>query len=121
MKKERYFDIKWVIILAIVAFLVVFQVFPLLYLIYRSFFTDGHFSLEGFKRIYSYSLNWTCLKKYTDYGRSVHGVWCASGIPVGHGWWAARIFTEKKIFPNPVRNHVYGSAFDWEPWPGCVC
>lgn len=50
------------IILAIVAFLVVFQVFPLLYLIYRSFFTDGHFSLEGFKRIYSYSLNWTCLK-----------------------------------------------------------
>lgn len=62
MKKERYFDIKWVIILAIVAFLVVFQVFPLLYLIYRSFFTDGHFSLEGFKRIYSYSLNWTCLK-----------------------------------------------------------
>lgn len=62
MKKERYFDIKWVIILAIVAFLVVFQVFPLLYLIYRSFFTDGHFSLEGFKRIYSYSLNWTCMK-----------------------------------------------------------
>jgi len=62
LKKERYFDIKWVIILAIVAFLVVFQVFPLLYLIYRSFFTDGHFSLEGFKRIYSYSLNWTCLK-----------------------------------------------------------
>lgn len=62
MKKERYFDIKWGIILAIVAFLVVFQVFPLLYLIYRSFFTDGHFSLEGFKRIYSYSLNWTCLK-----------------------------------------------------------
>ena len=62
MKKERYFDIKWVIILAIVAFLVVFQVFPLLYLIYRSFFTDGHFSLEGFKRIYSYSLYWTCLK-----------------------------------------------------------
>lgn len=62
LEKERYFDIKWVIILAIVAFLVVFQVFPLLYLIYRSFFTDGHFSLEGFKRIYSYSLNWTCLK-----------------------------------------------------------
>ncbi len=61
-EKRFYFDIKWFVILAIVAFLVIFQVLPLLYLIYRSFFADGGFSLEGFKRIYSYPLNWTCLK-----------------------------------------------------------
>ena len=61
-EKRFYFDIKWFVILAIVAFLVIFQVLPLLYLIYRSFFADGSFSLEGFKRIYSYPLNWTCLK-----------------------------------------------------------
>lgn len=60
--KRINFDIKWFIILAIVAFLVVFQVLPLLYLLYRSFFSTGSFSLEGFKRIYSYSLNWTSLK-----------------------------------------------------------
>ncbi|MCD7906952.1 MAG: iron ABC transporter permease [Clostridium sp.] len=61
-EKRFYFDIKWFVILAIVAFLVIFQVLPLLYLIYRSFFAGGSFSLEGFKRIYSYPLNWTCLK-----------------------------------------------------------
>lgn len=60
--KRINFDIKRFIILAIVAFLVVFQVLPLLYLLYRSFFSTGRFSLEGFKRIYSYSLNWTALK-----------------------------------------------------------
>ncbi len=63
MKRERrfVFDIKWVIILAIVAFLVIFQVLPLFYLLYRSFFATGKFSLEGFSRIYSYPLNWTSL------------------------------------------------------------
>ena len=61
-EKKYYFDIKWFVILAIVAFLVIFQVLPLVYLVYRSFFNSGSFSLEGFKRIYSYPLNWTCLK-----------------------------------------------------------
>lgn len=61
-EKKYYFDIKWFVILAIVAFLVIFQVLPLIYLVYRSFFAGGSFSLDGFKRIYSYPLNWTCLK-----------------------------------------------------------
>ena len=60
--KRFHFDIKWVFILVIVAFLLIFQVFPLIYLIIRSLFSSGHFSLEVFERIYSYSLNWTCLK-----------------------------------------------------------
>ena len=64
MKQERkkYFDIKWVFILSIVLFLLVFQVFPLVYLVVRTFFSTGRFSLDSFRRIYSYPLNWTCLK-----------------------------------------------------------
>lgn len=60
--KKFYFDIKWVIILSIVLFLLIFQVFPLIYLVIRAFFSTGKFSLEGFERIYSYALNWTALK-----------------------------------------------------------
>ena len=52
-----YFDVKWLIIGGIVAFLLIFQVFPLMYLIFRSFFSTGKFSLEAFKRVYTYSLN----------------------------------------------------------------
>lgn len=61
-QKKVYLDIKWVVILLIVAFLLVFQVLPLVYLLIRAFTVDGHFSLEGFKKIYTYALNWTCLK-----------------------------------------------------------
>jgi iron(III) transport system permease protein len=61
VKKESFFDYKWLIIGAIVLFMVVFQVFPLLYLLFRAFFSTGKFSLEAFRRVYSYSLNWDAL------------------------------------------------------------
>lgn len=61
-EKKTYFDIKWLFIFIIIAFLLIFQVFPLLYLVVRSFFPEGSFSLDGFKRIYSYAINWTALK-----------------------------------------------------------
>ena len=61
-ERKRYFDIKWLFIMAIVLFLLVFQVFPLVYLVIRTFFSSGRFSLDGFRRIYSYSLNWVSLK-----------------------------------------------------------
>ena len=60
-KKKFYFDVKWIIISAITLFLVVFEVFPLLYLVYRAFFPEGSFSLEAFARVYTYKLNWTAL------------------------------------------------------------
>ena len=62
MMKKFTFDIKWILIAGIIGFLLVFQVFPLVYLLFRAFFSTGHFSLESFARIYSYALNWTCLK-----------------------------------------------------------
>ena len=60
-KKKFYFAVKWIIISAIILFLVVFEVFPLLYLVYRAFFPEGSFSLEAFARVYTYKLNWTAL------------------------------------------------------------
>ena len=56
------FDFKWFIILAIVDFLLLFQLMPLIFTIVKAFFPDGHFSMETFRRLYSYSLNFDALK-----------------------------------------------------------
>ena len=61
-KKKFYFDVQWVIIIALVLFLLVFEVFPLLYLVYHAFFPAGSFSLEAFQRVYTYKLNWNALR-----------------------------------------------------------
>ena len=60
-RNKFHFDIKWIVIGGIVAFLIIFQVFPLIYLVFRSFFATGSFSLEAFKRVYTYPLNWDSL------------------------------------------------------------
>ena len=60
-EKKFCFDIKWLFIIAIVGFLLVFQVFPLIYLVIRAFISEGSFSLSSFERIYSVPLNWTCV------------------------------------------------------------
>ena len=61
-RRRFRFDIKWMFILVILAFLLVFLVLPLLYLLFRAFFINGSFTFDGVKRIYSYFLNWDCLK-----------------------------------------------------------
>ena len=48
--------------MGIVVFLFVFEVVPLFYLLFRSLFPKGSFSLESFQRVYTYDLNWTALK-----------------------------------------------------------
>ncbi len=52
-----HMDIKWVVILIIVDFLVVFQVLPLVYLVIKAFFPEGSFTFEVFKRLYTYPMN----------------------------------------------------------------
>lgn len=52
-----HMDIKWVVILIIVDFLVVFQVMPLIYLVIKAFFPEGAFTFEVFKRLYTYPMN----------------------------------------------------------------
>ena len=54
-------DFKWIVILLIVDFLLVYQILPLIYLIVKAFVPDGTFSLETFTRLYSYSMNWSAL------------------------------------------------------------
>ena len=61
MAKKYNIDIKWLVILIVVAFLVIFEVIPLSYLLIRSLFPKGSFSLDSFKRVYTYDLNWTAL------------------------------------------------------------
>ncbi len=56
------FDVKATLISAIVLFLLVFNVFPMCYLVFRSFFVKNGFTLEAFKRIYTYPLNWNALR-----------------------------------------------------------
>jgi len=58
----RNFDIKWIIIGVIVLYLLIFQVFPLLYLVFRAFFHTGYFSINGFIRVYSHPLNWIAIR-----------------------------------------------------------
>jgi len=47
-KTERKFriDIKWIIILSIIAFLLIFEVFPLLYLFVKSIFPKNSTSMD---------------------------------------------------------------------------
>ncbi len=51
-------DVKIVLIFAIVAFLVIFSVLPMSYLVFRSFIGGA----ESFGRIYTNTLNWNALK-----------------------------------------------------------
>ena len=55
-------DVKWFIILAIVDFLLLFQLLPLVYMVVKAFFPESSFSLETFRRLYTYSLNLDALR-----------------------------------------------------------
>ncbi len=50
-------DVKWIVILLIVDFLLLFQLLPLVYMLVKAFFPDGSFSLETVRRLYTYPLN----------------------------------------------------------------
>ena len=60
--KTWIIDFKWIIILLIVDFLLLFQLMPLIYMVIKAFFPESSFSLETFRRLYTYSLNLDALK-----------------------------------------------------------
>lgn len=64
MNAERRWepDIKWMMILLIVDFLLFFQLMPVIYMIIKALFPDGSFSLETLQRLYTYPMNLTALK-----------------------------------------------------------
>ncbi len=87
-QKKWRIDIKWIVILAIVAFLLIFEVFPLFYLLIKSLFSGGSFSWEAYRRVYTYDLNWIALKNTI--------ISCHS-ISIGISSWKNR-YVWKKIF-----------------------
>ena len=56
------FDIKWILILLIIDFLLVFLVLPLLHMLFGALFPEGTFSLSTLKRLFTYPLNLEALK-----------------------------------------------------------
>jgi len=52
-----HMDFKWIVILAIIDFMVLFQVMPLVYLVYKAFFPEGSFTFDVFARLYTYPMN----------------------------------------------------------------
>ena len=81
-KGAIYIDVKWLIILAIVAFLLVFLVFPLVYMLYKAFFPESTFSLSTFTRLYTYEMNWGALA-IAHRRRGHHGAGHAAGLSAG--------------------------------------
>ena len=61
-EKQRTLNAKWVIIVLIADFLLVFLVLPVFYMVFRGFFPNGTFSLETVRRLFGYSLNRDALK-----------------------------------------------------------
>ncbi|MBR2209094.1 MAG: iron ABC transporter permease [Synergistaceae bacterium] len=59
---NSFLNIKAALIFAIAAFLLLFNVFPMGWLVFKSFWGENGFTLETFRRIYSYALNWNALK-----------------------------------------------------------
>lgn len=57
-----HFDVKWLVILLIIDFMLLFQMLPLVYLVVKAFFPNGSFTLETFTRLYTYPMNWSALK-----------------------------------------------------------
>lgn len=55
-------DFKWILILLIVDFLLVFQMLPVVYMVIKVFFPEGSFTLDTVRRLYTYSLNLDALQ-----------------------------------------------------------
>ena len=76
MDRIKNFDVKWLIIGVIVLYLVIFQMFPLMYLVFRAFFHTGQFSIERFIHVYSHPINWFAIRNtlITASGAMVFGI-----------------------------------------------
>ena len=63
MRSERdwRFDVKWLLILLIVDFMLVFQILPIGYLLFKAIFPEGSISFITFKRLFSYNMNRSAL------------------------------------------------------------
>lgn len=56
------FDVKWLVIMLIIDFMLVFQLLPVVYMTIKGLFPEGRLSLATLKRLVSYPLNLEALK-----------------------------------------------------------
>ena len=59
--RDWRFDVKWLLILLIVDFMLVFQILPLCYLLFKAFMPGDTFSLATFSRLFNYNMNRSAL------------------------------------------------------------
>ncbi len=64
MASEKHWipNIKWIIILLIIDFMLLFQVLPVFYMVAKALFPEGSFSLDTVSRLFSYPMNREALK-----------------------------------------------------------
>ena len=60
--KRWAFDFKWIMILLIVDFLLLFQMLPMVFMLIRAVFPQGQFSLNTLRRLFTYPMNLEALK-----------------------------------------------------------
>ncbi len=61
-EKRWAFDLKWIVILLLLDFLLFFQLLPLIFIGVKALFPNGSFSLDTLRRLYTYPLNLEALK-----------------------------------------------------------
>lgn len=74
-KRRFHFDAMWIFIIAIIAFLLLFEVFPMCYMFVKSFFPKHGFSLAAYRDTYGYELNRMALRNtlVSAFGTMVFG------------------------------------------------
>ncbi len=111
------FDVKWLFILAIADFLLVFQVTPLAYMVYKAFFPDASFSLETFRRLYTYPLNLDALKNTLIAAFAAMLIGTALAFPLA--WLVGRTNLCGRRFFRSLFVLTYMVPPYVGPWPGC--
>ena len=61
-EKNWRMDVKWLLILLIVDFLLYFQLLPMVYMVFKVFFPENSFTFSVVERLYTYSLNLDAMK-----------------------------------------------------------
>ena len=114
MRVKRTFDVKWILILGIIAFLLVFQVFPIVYMTAVTLFPGGRFSPEALRRIYSYRLNLVSLENtlITSTLAMIFGVIIATPL--------AWLVTRTNLYGRRLFRSVFAMTYMVPPYVGAM-
>ncbi|NLC32655.1 MAG: iron ABC transporter permease [Clostridiales bacterium] len=107
-------DMKWLLILLIVDFMLVFQILPLGYMLYKAFTPQGTFSLQTFERLFSYNMNRSALVNTMVSGLSAMVMGTVIAFPLA--WLVGRTnLIGKKFF-----RHLFVLTYMVPPYVGAM-